>query len=74
MESSNQVRAGALVLVAIWVAVFTIALGLRTANATVALRDGLPILSPNDDLYHAKRILHTVENYPSMLRFDPDGA
>ncbi|MCM2314786.1 MAG: hypothetical protein NDJ92_06500 [Thermoanaerobaculia bacterium] len=72
MESSRQVHAGALVLVAIWVAVFTIALGLRTANATVALRDGLPVLSPNDDLYHAKRILHTVEHYPSMLRFDPD--
>lgn len=72
MESSRQVRAGGLVLVAIWVSVFTIALGLRTANAPVALRDGLPILSPNDDLYHAKRILHTLDNYPAVLRFDPD--
>ncbi|MGK2856856.1 MAG: hypothetical protein ACSLFQ_06590 [Thermoanaerobaculia bacterium] len=72
VDSSERGRPAALILIAIWLSVFAIALGLRTANAPVALRDGIPVLSPNDDLYHAKRILHTVENYPSMLRFDPD--
>ncbi|MBI2215135.1 MAG: hypothetical protein HYU52_15915, partial [Acidobacteria bacterium] len=72
MENDGVRRTATLVLVVLWIVLFVLSLGLRTANSRAAIHDGLPVLSPNDDLYHAKRILHSIDHYPSLLRFDPD--
>lgn len=49
-----------------------LAFGLRIANAPRVFQHGLPMLAPFDELYHWKRITFSVENFPSVLSFDPD--
>jgi len=50
--------------------VFVTALSLRTSNAMVAFREGVPFLTDPDDVYHAKRILYSVAHFPAVLNFD----
>jgi asparagine N-glycosylation enzyme membrane subunit Stt3 len=53
-------------------AVLAVAFFLRIANLGPAFQDGRPILVPLDDLYQAKRIIHSARHFPSVLDFDPD--
>jgi len=48
------------------------ALTLRIANAPIAFADGVPLLSPLDELYHWKRITWSADHWPSVLEFDRD--
>ena len=45
---------------------------LRIANLDVAFLGGVPLISPLDDLYQAKRILYSARHFPAVLDFDPD--
>ncbi len=45
---------------------------LRIANLDVAFLGGVPLLSPFDDLYQAKRIVYSARHFPAVLDFDPD--
>ncbi len=52
--------------------IFVLALALRIANAPQAFGNGVPLLSPIDELYHWKRITWSAQHFPSVLEFDPD--
>src|SRR5713226_1319478 len=51
---------------------FALAFALRIANAPFAFGDGVPLLTPFDELYHWKRITWSAEHWPSVLEFDRD--
>lgn len=53
-------------------AAFILAAGLRIGNASAVFVDGVPQLSPFDELYHFKRIAFSAEHFPRALEFDPD--
>ncbi len=54
------------------IAIFVLAFSLRIANADVAIVEGIPQISPFDELYHAKRIIYTASHFPHVLERDPD--
>jgi hypothetical protein len=51
---------------------FALALALRLLNARAALVDGVPRLSPLDELYHAKRIVACAADFPQLPERDAD--
>ncbi len=53
-------------------AVFVFAFGVRAANAHLVLASGVPQIAPFDELYHAKRIVHSALHPGTVLDFDPD--
>lgn len=48
-----------------------LALAARLANLGAAFPDGAAVVPPLDDLYHAKRIVVSALDFPSVLAFDP---
>lgn len=54
------------------VLLFLVALTLRITNASFAFANGIPLLSPIDELYHWKRITFSAQHFPGVLEFDVD--
>lgn len=53
-------------------AVLVLSFSVRLIGATALYVDGVARLTPLDELYHLKRIIHSAQNFPSLLEFDPD--
>ncbi|MBI2840909.1 MAG: hypothetical protein HYX75_21535 [Acidobacteria bacterium] len=54
-------------------AAFFLVAGLcRVNNLGSAFQGGVAQIRPFDELYHAKRIIHSASRFPSILEFDPD--
>ncbi|HMC23176.1 MAG TPA: STT3 domain-containing protein [Thermoanaerobaculia bacterium] len=54
------------------VCAFVMALTLRISNAPIAFADGVPLLTPLDELYHWKRMTWSAQHWPTVLEFDRD--
>ncbi len=52
-------------------AVFLLAFAVRASNARVAFAGASPQVNPVDELYHAKRIVHSALHPLTVLDFDP---
>lgn len=53
-------------------AVFLVAFAVRIANLDSAFVRGAARIPPADDLYHARRIVHSALRFPRVLDLDPD--
>ena len=56
---------------ALLLVVLAVAFGIRSSNAHMAIRDGVPQFPPFDDQYQARRIVWTAAHFPAVLAFDP---
>jgi asparagine N-glycosylation enzyme membrane subunit Stt3 len=63
---------GSLKIPLIAIAALALALTLRVANAPLAFANGIPLISPLDELYHWKRITWSTQHFPGVLEFDKD--